>query len=175
MSDIDWRAVNFAVRGVQMPRLSRDEQLMVMRRVRFVEANEVMYPPPGSVTREIVAHRLGLTDRQVSRMANTLPPATPRPCPICGSRAWLHDDSGWVEPHPDSLQVECPLSEHVFAELDHLDMVMVRVEWLRSWLAAGDLHGVGAYVAGLPDEQRQELLVAALYTEPEPESELVAS
>lgn len=175
MSDVDWRAVNFAVRGFQMARLSRDEQLMVMRRIRFVEATESMYPPPGSVTRELVAHRLGLTVRQVSRMADTLPEATERRCPICESRMWVLDESGLVESHPDSLMNECPLSEHVLADLDHLDMVMIRVEWLRSWMAAGDVHGVWAYLAGLSDAERQELAVAALYAEPEPEPELVAS
>jgi hypothetical protein len=84
---------------------------------------------------------------------------------------WVLDDGGLVEPHPDSLLIECPLSGYVLSELDHLDMVMIRVQWLRSWVASGDLHGVWAYLARLPDIERQELTVAALYVEPE----LVAS
>ena len=168
MSDIDWRAVNFTVRGTRMVSLNRDEKSMVIRRIRLLAYEESSdYPPPGSLKVETVAYRLGINERQVQRIAKALPAATERRCPICGSRAWIHNDTKLVEDHPDSLTNECPLSGHVLTELDHLDMVMIRAQWLRQWLAAGDVHGVAAYLSGLSDVDRQEVTLAALYTEEE--------
>lgn len=164
MSDIDWRAVNFVVRGARM-KLTPDERKMVLRRIKLFKGRDTSYIPPGYLTLDMVAHRLGIHERHVWRIADELPNATERACPICGSLMWVYDGTGLVEPHPDSLVNECPLSLHVLADLDHLDMVMIRVQWLRSWVAAGDLHGVWAYLAELPDTDRQELTMAALYTE----------
>lgn len=167
MSDIDWRAVNFVVRGTPMPNLTKPERAMVIRRIRFFKSAESLYPPPGSVSHEAIAHRLGINERQVWRIADALPAATERSCRICGSRSWVHNDTSIVEAHPDSLANECPLSGHALIELDHLDMVMIRAQWLRQWLAAGDVHGVAAYLAGLSEVDRQEVTLAALYTEEE--------
>jgi hypothetical protein len=50
-------------------------------------------------------------------------------------------------------------------ELDHLDMVMIRAEWLKQWMATGDVHGVADYLARLPEESRREITLAALYVE----------
>lgn len=50
MSDIDWRAVNFVVRGARM-KLTPDERKMVLRRIKLFKGRDTSYIPPGYLTR----------------------------------------------------------------------------------------------------------------------------
>jgi len=106
MTDIDCLAVEMVCNGTAL-RLTAVERRMVMRRLADKMARTGSVYETG-LTAEEVARRLGCTSRSVERFKNDLPPADKRKCPVCGNPMWVIGSE--VEPHPDSLFNECPMS-----------------------------------------------------------------
>lgn len=106
MSGIDWLAVNFVVEGARL-KLRPAEKAAVMRRLapKMQRHNE---HHPGKLSTEEVAFRLRCSERDIERYLARLPLGEVRTCPVCREPMWVV--GGVVEPHPDRLFAECPMS-----------------------------------------------------------------
>lgn len=106
MNDIDWLRVEMVCNGTPL-KLTTDERRMVVRRLVDKMANSSSIYATG-LTAEEVGRRLGVTPRSVERFKAELPPADKRTCPVCKEPMWVIGSE--VEPHPDRLFEECPMS-----------------------------------------------------------------
>ena len=106
MIDIDWLRVDMVCNGTPL-KLTTDERRMVVRRLADKMARTGSIYEIG-LTAEEIGCRLGCTSRQVERYKADLPPADKRTCPVCGEPMWVIGAE--VEPHPDRLFEECPMS-----------------------------------------------------------------
>lgn len=176
MTDIDWRAVDFAVQGCRM-RLTASERVMAVRRLRhrLMPAGSTgrWTKRPGELSLAELGALVGCVAETVIRTIADLPDATEQSCPVCGSQMWVHLD-GLVEPHPDALMIQCPLSEYELPTVTDDDLVMLRVQWLASWQRQ-DPHGIAAHVSQLGQVDLAQLLLAALAVVPEVDADEFAA
>ena len=109
MTDIDWLAVWTVLTGTAV-KLTQAERKMVMRRLeeRMLRPGESGWRT-NKLSASEVARRLGITERSVCRYLAELRAAEKSQCPVCRQDMWTYPD-GWVEPHPDALLRECPMS-----------------------------------------------------------------
>ena len=106
MNDIDWLRVDMVCNGTPL-KLTTAERRMVMRRLSEKMARTPSIYDVG-LSAEEVGRRLGVTARSVERFQAELPPADKRICPVCKEPMWVIGAE--VEPHPDRLFEECPMS-----------------------------------------------------------------
>ena len=110
---IDWLAVDMVCQGTRLAHLTPDERRMVIRRLehRMLNSDDWYWSQTSGakLTARQVADRLAVTPRSVERFQAELPPATEQPCPVCREPMWVLD-TGTVEPHPDRLYRQCPMS-----------------------------------------------------------------
>ena len=108
MTDIDWLAVDMVCTGTVVP-LTKHERRAAIRRLseRMLKVGD-WHCEGRNLTCTEVARRLRCTERTVLRDVRALPPAEKRVCPICRQPMWI--SLGTVEPHPDAIHVECPMS-----------------------------------------------------------------
>jgi hypothetical protein len=104
---IDWLRVDMVCNGTPL-KLTPIEKRMVVRRLvdKMRINNKSMYGR--CLTSDEVARRLGVEPRSVERLKTELAPADKRTCPICREPMWVIGSE--VEPHPDRLFNECPMS-----------------------------------------------------------------
>ncbi|MEZ0366778.1 hypothetical protein ACAG26_24195 [Mycobacterium sp. pUA109] len=116
MSDVDWLAISWVCSGTPIA-LTDDERRMAVRRMvpRMVTRAEVSrdlssadWLARGRFTAEEVGRRIGVGERQVYRIRDSLPAADTDECPVCRERIWVV--AGVAEEHPDRLLNECPMS-----------------------------------------------------------------
>lgn len=109
MRDIDWLAVYTVCTGTPV-KLSGIEKKMVMRRLeeKMLRTGESSFHT-NKLTAAEVANRLNTTERSICRYLAELREAEKRCCPVCRQDMWVYSD-GSIEPHPDSLLNECPMS-----------------------------------------------------------------
>lgn len=108
MKDIDWYAVNtVCTERVAMRHLTSDEKRMVVRRL-LEKMRRTSSRNDHTITAGYVAELLGTTERSIERYIAELPPADKRTCPVCREDMWVIGSE--VEPHPDRLLDECPMS-----------------------------------------------------------------
>lgn len=108
MTDIDWYAVHTVCsERVAMHHLKSDEKRMVVRRL-LEKMRRTSARNDQAVTADYVANLLGTTQRSIERYIAELPPADKRVCPVCREDMWVIN--GEVEPHPDRIFRECPMS-----------------------------------------------------------------
>lgn len=107
-ADIDWQAVHWVVTEGFPLKLHTNERRMAIRRLadKMQKVNDSPYC--GKLTSYEVARRLQITDRSVIRYLQEMVPADKKVCPVCREPMWIAD--GIVEPHPDRLFSECPMS-----------------------------------------------------------------
>jgi hypothetical protein len=105
---IDWLAVSMVCEGTPL-KLTMMERRMAMRRLseRMLTRHDGPYSA-GKLSGEEVARRLQLDQRSVVRLNTNLRPATKTQCAVCREPMWVVN--GVVEPHPDRLLNECPMS-----------------------------------------------------------------
>ena len=108
MGDIDWLAVEMTVQGTRLA-LNRDEKLMAIRRLehRMLAKGESDWL---KLSAGQLAERLQICSRTVERLWAELPMANKVNCPVCREPMWAQLDGGVVEPHPDRMYDECPMS-----------------------------------------------------------------
>ncbi|ALA48600.1 hypothetical protein POPTART_53 [Mycobacterium phage PopTart] len=144
--NIDWFAVECASNGTPM-RLNTDERRMMVRRRPNLPEDEL-------------ARRSFCTVRTIERDRADLADAEQQQCPLCGQTAWVIH-TGIVEAHPDKLLQECPMSGQSVAA-DWESQTAATVVWLSRRIRVGDSIGVWDYLTKLPEDQRTQLLMAAL-------------
>lgn len=106
--DIDWYAVNTVCNErIPMRHLRPAEKRMVVRRLAEKMTTRTV-TSEGRLTADDVAQLLGTTTRSVERFKTQLRHADKRICPVCREPMWVVN--GEVEPHPDRLMRECPMS-----------------------------------------------------------------
>lgn len=113
---IDWLAVDMVCQGVKMD-LTADEKRMVIRRLSakmltYRENRDDYWSPKtaAKITAGQVAERMHATERTVWRYHGQLPPAEQRDCPVCREPMWVRLCDNVVEPHPDRIFEQCPMS-----------------------------------------------------------------
>lgn len=105
---IDWLRVEMVCNGTAL-KLEPDERRMVIRRLSDrMQKLDDWFGDPRKLSCSEVARRLGVTERSVLRYANDLPAADKQVCQVCHEPMWVID--GVVEPHPDRIFEECPMS-----------------------------------------------------------------
>jgi hypothetical protein len=109
MSDIDWLAVEMVCNGATL-QLTGDEKRVAMRRLseKMLTNSDCYYSSSHKLTAEEISRRMKTTTRSVQRLNSDLPPAHKTTCPVCRQTMWI--SNGVVEPHPDSLYVDCPMT-----------------------------------------------------------------
>jgi hypothetical protein len=176
MTDIDWRAVYWLVNGdrKQITDLNKNEQRAVIRRLQ-----DKMIPPTGRLhhdpypwmlTHDEIGERIGVSSRTIMRIQDELPYAHNDDCPVCGCHMWVHDHDSYVEPHPDRLMNECPLSNYTLDGVDRADIAVLTARWVATWFRS-DPAGATKHIKSLPEWELQKLLVAmaALIPDGDPE------
>lgn len=108
MRDIDWLAVDMVVSGTPL-KLHTAEKRMAMRRLgdKMLKNTDSPYCT-WKLTSYEVARRLQTTDRTIIRYLQEMPAGDKQACPVCHEPMWVVD--GVVEPHPDRLFNECPMT-----------------------------------------------------------------
>ena len=112
--DIDWLSVYRIVHeGHRVALKTREEKRMVVRRMqrRMIpnvrEAHAAR--AAGQLSADEVGELMGMSGRNVQRIAESLPPAEKMVCPQCQHDMWVYPN-GIVEPHAKSLIEECEYS-----------------------------------------------------------------
>ena len=108
MRAIDWQAVHWVVSEGTPLKLHTNERQMAMRRLSDKMQKVGDSPYSGKLTSYEVARRLQISNRSVIRYLAEMKPADKKVCPVCREPMWIAD--GVVEPHPDRLFIECPMS-----------------------------------------------------------------
>lgn len=167
MMTVDWFAVECVVSGTQLA-LNVPERRAVIRRLehRMRLPHVARWDAYGTLTAEDVAERMYVTPRSIQRMKEELPEADKRRCPVCGEDMWVWHN-GIVEPHPDGLNQECPMSGEAEDEQTWESQTAMSIMWLSQRIRAGDYFGVWDYIAKLGDSEWRQLLMAALAAVPE--------
>ena len=111
---IDWLSVENVVRFGYSMKLTKDEQLMAIRRLadRMSAAGEWnCYAETLSAAE--VGRRMKIDERTVQRRKRQLPNAVKQVCPACCNPMWVRED-GVVEPHvgaeSDGFYAQCSTS-----------------------------------------------------------------
>lgn len=164
---IDWFAVEVVCNGSQLA-LNPAERRAVVRRLHHKMRPQYVtkWDAKWSLTTEEVAERMYVTPRSVQRMKDELPEADKTCCPVCGQDMWVWRNSV-VEPHPDGLNQECPLSGEVLEDQDWESRTALTIVWLAQRLRSGDSVGVWNHISRLSETEGHQLLVAALAAVPE--------
>jgi len=163
MSDIDWHIVDVVCNGTIAP-LTVEERDAALRRMadRMLD-NSDSYLSGNKITTVEVARRLGVNERTVQRMKAALPESVRELCPVCRQTMWIVEDI--VEPHPDSLNQECPMSNRSVGHWAE-DMA-AEVAWLAARLRAGDRDGVWDDINDMTVTKARAVMVVALAAIPD--------
>ena len=119
---VDWNSVDEVIqRPLDRPvRLNSFEKKLVVRNLqhRLIGADENTTDiPPGRLTSNQLARRMGCHPSAVQHIARRLPPATKQVCPECLGDMWVLED-GVVEEHGDGYHNRCPMSEEPFGVVE---------------------------------------------------------
>lgn len=110
---VDWRSVGFAVSGTPMKLSNAAERQMAVRRlsVRMIGTDvAAQHITAGMLTAAEVGRLIGTSSRNVDRIRQSLPAATPSTCWRCRMPMWVIDATGVIEEHPNEFGTRCQRS-----------------------------------------------------------------